>query len=95
MPRPKKNNADYFSHDAGMRNDPKIKALRNKFGTAGYSVYCMMLEVLTASDFFEREIDEIEVEILSADFGIESDLFEEILAYMLRLKLLQKKKINL
>lgn len=89
MARPKRNNADYFSHDAGMRNDPKVKALRNKYGCTGYSVWCMMLEVLTESDFFTRSIDEIEIEILSADFGIEADLFSEILQYMLRLRLLQ------
>jgi hypothetical protein len=89
MARPKRNNADYFSHDIGMRNDPKIKALRNKFGCTGYSVYCMMLEVLTGSDFFKRRIDDIEIEILSADFGIEAELFSEILQYMLRLRLLQ------
>lgn len=89
MARPKRHNADYFSHDAGMRNDPKVKALRNKYGANGYGVWCMMLEVLTASDFFKREIDEIEIEILSADFGIDADLFTEILSYMVRLRLLQ------
>ncbi|HHZ96693.1 MAG TPA: DUF4373 domain-containing protein, partial [Flavobacteriales bacterium] len=89
MARPKRHNADYFSHDAGMRNDPKVKALRNKFGNDGYAVWCMMLEVLTASDYFTRSIDEIEIEILSADFGIDSDLFTEILSYMLRIRLLQ------
>jgi len=89
MARPKRHNADYFSHDAGMRNDPKVKALRNKFGNDGYAVWCMMLEVLTASDYFTRSIDEIEIEILSADFGIDSDLFTEILSYMVRIRLLQ------
>ena len=89
MARPKRNNADYFSHDAGMRNDPKVKALRNKYGCTGYSVWCMMLEVLTESDFFTRALDEIEIEILSADFGIDADLFSEIIQYMLRLRLLQ------
>ncbi len=89
MARPKRNNADYFSHDAGMRNDPKVKALRNKYGCTGYSVWCMMLEVLTESDFFTRSLDEIEIEILSADFGIDADLFSEIIQYMLRLRLLQ------
>ena len=89
MARPKRHNADYFSHDSGMRDDPKIKALRNKFGITGYAVWCMMLEVLTNSDYFKREIDEIETEILAADFGIEPILFSDILSYMLKLKLLQ------
>ena len=89
MARPKRLNAEYFSHDSGMRDDPKIKALRNKFGITGYAVWCMMLEILTNSDHFKRSIDDIEIEILSADFGIDPELFSEILAYMLRLKLLQ------
>ena len=89
MARPKRDNADYFSHDSGMRNDPKIKALRNKYGSTGYSVWCMMLEVLTDSDHFKRCIDDIEVEILSADFGIKPELFSDILSYMLRLRILQ------
>jgi hypothetical protein len=89
MARPKRHNADYFSHDSGMRDDPKIKALRNKFGITGYAVWCMMLEVLTNSDYFKRQIDEIETEILAADFGIDADLFSAILSYMLKLKLLQ------
>lgn len=89
MARPKRENADYFSHDAGMRDDPKVKALRNKFGITGYAVWCMMLEILTNSDFFKIKIEELEIEILSADFGIKADLFEDILSYMLRLKLLQ------
>jgi len=89
MARPKRLNADYFSHDSGMRDDPKIKALRNKFGITGYAVWCMMLEILTNSDHFKRSIDDIEIEILSADFGISPESFSEILSYMLRLKLLQ------
>ena len=89
MARPKRNNADYFSHDAGMRDDPKVKALRNKFGITGYAVWCMMLEILTHSDFFTIQIEELEIEILSADFGIGADLFSEILSYMVKLKLLQ------
>jgi len=89
MARPKRHNADYFSHDSGMRDDPKIKALRNKFGITGYAVWCMMLEILTNSDHFKRSVDDIEIEILSADFGIDAELFSDILSYMLRLRLLQ------
>lgn len=38
MARPKKNNAEYYTHDADMRNDMKIKALRRKFSHTGYAV---------------------------------------------------------
>ncbi|MBL4705443.1 MAG: DUF4373 domain-containing protein [Flavobacteriales bacterium] len=44
MARPLKNNADYFSHDNNMRNDKKILAVRRKYGSDGYSVWCMILE---------------------------------------------------
>lgn len=46
MARPIKNNADYFSHDIGMRNDMKIKALRRKYGLVGYASYVMLIEII-------------------------------------------------
>jgi len=81
MARPKKNNADYFSHDADMRNDLKVKALRNKFGITGYAVWCMILEVLTDKDYFEYDWSEVSQELMSADFGIDSSLLMEIVEY--------------
>ena len=90
MARPKKDNADYFSHDADMRNDPRVKAVRNRFGLTGYSVWCMTLEILTDSAHFKREIDDLEAELLAADFGIDTDEFKAILDYMVKIKLLQK-----
>jgi hypothetical protein len=89
MARPVKNNADYFSHDADMRNHRKMKAIRAKFGLEGYAVWNMLLEVLTDAEHFEIEIDEVEVELLAGDFGIESDLLSEMVAYFSRLKLIQ------
>jgi len=70
MARPKKDNADYFSHDSSMRNDPKIRALRRKFGHSGYAVYCYMLEVLTDSKFFKAQWNELNIELLAGDFDI-------------------------
>lgn len=32
MARPQKNNADWFSHDTGLRDNLKVKAVRAKFG---------------------------------------------------------------
>jgi len=90
MPRPKKNNADYFSHDATMRNDRKILALRSRYGLKGYAVYGMMLEALTESDGFEMVIDKFELELLAGDFGIESTELGQIMEYMVELRLLVK-----
>ena len=92
MARPKKLNADYFSHDSDMRNDPKLKALRRKFGIQGYAIWNMMLEILTDSDFFEYEWTDLNIELLSGDFDVEPELLKEIIDYCIRLKLLQKEE---
>ncbi|UBZ15348.1 DUF4373 domain-containing protein [Flagellimonas marinaquae] len=92
MPRPKKYNADYFSHDADMRNDPKIKALRRKFGLPGYAVWNMMLEILTDSDFFEHEWNELSMELLAGDFDVEPEFLKEVIEYCFLLKLLKNEE---
>jgi len=38
--------AYYFSHDSNSRQDPKISALRSKFGWAGYGLFWAIIEVL-------------------------------------------------
>lgn len=69
MARPRKNNAEYFSHDAGMRNNRKVKALRAKHGINGYAVFCMTLEMLTDADNFTVTVDDVEMELIAADFS--------------------------
>ena len=92
MARPKRNNAEYFSHDADMRNDIKIKALRRKFSHIGYAVWNYILEILTDTDFFEIEWNEIQIELLSGDFDVDPIKLNEIVNYCLMLGLLQLKE---
>ena len=89
MARPKKNNAEYFSHDAGMRDGKRIKALRSKFHHEGYSIWNMLLEVLTHSEHFKKSISEIEYDLLAGDFQIEVVKLQEILDYCKKIQLLQ------
>jgi len=88
MARPKKKNADYFPHDSDMRNDPKVKALRRKFGFEGYAVWSMLLEILTDADYFEYEWSDLNIELLAGDFDLEPDLLRDIVKYCFRVKLL-------
>lgn len=81
MAKPEKNNAEYFSHDSCMRNDPKVKALRRKFRHEGYSAYCMILELLTDSANFEYDFNDINTEIIAGDFDLEPNNLQEIIAY--------------
>ena len=88
MARPLKNNADYFSHDKGMRDDPKIKAIRQRYGSDGYAAWCMLLETLTDADNFRIEYNELEVELMSGDFGIDAEKLQQIVESFRRLKLI-------
>jgi len=89
MARPTKHNADYFSHDVIMRDDPKIKALRRKYSHTGYSVWNMLLELLTSIEYFEYEWSELNIELLAPDFDIDAEQLTEIVDYCIKIKLLQ------
>jgi len=92
MARPKKNNADYFSHDNSMRNHRKIKALRAEYGVEGFSAYVMLLETLTEADNFQLELrKELDWKILAGDFGIDSERLKEIFKLMEELELIKIK----
>lgn len=86
MARPEKNNADYFSHDTGMRNDLKVKALRWQFGSNGYAFWCMLLEVLANENNFEYEYNELNAHLLEADFEMKN--VKEMIDYAITLKLI-------
>lgn len=90
MAKPAKFCADYFPHDADMRNDIKIKALRRKFAHTGYAVWCFLLETLTASDRLQMDFTEINRELLAADFDITEEQLSEIVEYCCRLNLFQR-----
>ena len=91
MARPPKYNADYFAHDANMRNDRRIKALRKEFSHLGYSVYICMLEALTGSNNFELDFSYSEILLWSADFGCSAEELRNIVDLCLKIGLLQKK----
>lgn len=90
MARPKKNNADYFSHESEMRNDVKIKALRRKFSHTGYAAWNYLLEVLTDAEGFSIVWDELSIELYAADFDLDVAELTEIVDYCLKLGLLQQ-----
>ena len=89
MGRPRKNNAEYYTHDSGMRNDVKIKALRRKFSHTGYAVWNYLLEALTDSDDFRIKWNEINRELFAADFDVTEDELSAIVDYCLKIDLLQ------
>ena len=89
MARPIKNTAEYFSHDKDMRNDVKIKAVRRKYGHTGFSTWIFLLETIIDSENFIIEYNEINRELLAADFEVDVLVLDEILSYLSKLNLIQ------
>lgn len=89
MARPRKNNAEWFSHDTELRNNRKVKAVRQKYWLEWYSIFLMILEVLTDAEDFKILFNESEIELLSGDFDVDSDKLEDVLNFFLKIWLLQ------
>ena len=89
MARPKKFNADYFTHDVDMRNDIMIRNIRRNYGHEGYSLWIMLLEHLGNCDYFEYEWTDENIELLEPDFDMDADRIKEIVDRMIHLDLLQ------
>ena len=90
MARPKKTNADYFSHDNDMRNDERLLSVRRKYWHTWYSIWNMLLEKLCKSSFFEIKYDDMRVEFLSWDFQIDPKELKDIIDYFIKIWLLQE-----
>jgi hypothetical protein len=88
MARPSLNYCEYFPHDRDMRNHRKIKAIRVKFGVVGYAIWVMLLEYLTGSDGNVMEYSDIELELISGDFGVSVTEMRDVLDYCIRLEML-------
>lgn len=89
MSRPQKNNAEYFSHDVGMRDHRKVRMVRAKHWNEWYAIFCMMLEVLADSEGFVIHIDDIQMELLSNDFMIDIENMKKIIETLKRVWLIQ------
>lgn len=81
MARPLKTNAEHFKHTRDFRNELAVKALRQRFGIVGYGITVMLLEFLTGTEYMRIEWNEIQRELISADFGTDSETLQEVVEY--------------
>lgn len=95
MARPRKNNADWFSHDTDLRDNLKIKAVRAKYWLEWYAIFVMLLEVLADADNFILEENDFQVEMLAGDFRIDSTILAEMIDYIVNIWLLQRENWSL
>lgn len=89
MGRPIVNNLSYFKHEITMRNDPKMKVVRAKYGDEGYAVYCMLLEYISEKEMLQAPFDDDELEIMAVDFDKNIDRLKELIEFF------TKKRIEL
>lgn len=66
---------NYFSHDAGARNDSKIVRLRMRHGAAGYGVYFMLLERLREENDYRSATD---YEMIAYELHVDIDLVRSV-----------------
>lgn len=92
MARPKKDNAEYFPHEAGMRNDDRVKALRKKYKLQGYAIWNMLIEYLAGKENFRFEYNDFTMEIIAGDFDAEVPDIQNVISYCLTLGLLQQEE---
>lgn len=74
-----------------MRNHKKVKAIRSKFGIAGYGIWVMLLEYLTGNDGNEFEYSDLEIELMSGDFGVSATEIRNVVDYCISLEMLFNK----
>ena len=48
----------YFSHDGNARNDPKIVAMRAKYGCQGYGLYWIIVEMLREEKDYKLPLED-------------------------------------
>ena len=78
--RNRKNNAEYFSHDADASSDEKIIYLESVFGHKGYAIYFKFLERMVRSENFEIDWNDIKKTIYAAEFNISVTEIEQIVS---------------
>ncbi len=90
MPRPKKENLDYFPLDSDFFTDSKIKILKAKFGADGIAVYLYILCEIYRDKGYYVECDEDFVLVMSDYFRFSENKTMQILEYLFSRSLLVK-----
>jgi hypothetical protein len=81
----------WIKHDTNANQDAKLKKLRMKYGLEGYGMYWYCLELIAADVDQNKLTFELEhdAEIISFDTGIHYERVNEMMAYMVNLKLFE------
>ena len=88
MPRPRKENLDYFPFDVDFFSDKKIKRVRAKFGTNGIVVYLYLLCEIYHNGYCIEYDDDLILDI-SDEFNLSENATMQIMNYLFSRSLLR------
>jgi hypothetical protein len=82
----------WIKHDTNASQDAKLKRMRMKYGLEGYGLYWYCLELIAADVDQHKLTFELEhdAEIIAFDTGIHYERVNEMMAYMVNLKLFEE-----
>ena len=66
----------YFKHDHDSRHDPRIMKIRKKYGSCGYGIYFMLVEMLRASRNYTIKLD---IDTIAFDIKEDEKIIEDII----------------
>lgn len=80
----------YFKHDANASQDLAVKAMRKKYGWAGYGWWWYLIETLRNEDCYRLKYCAAIFDGLSIDMGCDETVVQEFIDYCIDRGLLQK-----
>lgn len=69
----------WFSHDSNARNDPKIRALRHRYGAAGYGAWWIIVEMLRDAEDYRLPHKPYVIESIALECNMSSTDVERLL----------------
>ena len=78
----------YFYHNSDMRNLLRVKALRQKYGMAGYGVWICLMEISTEIGDCKIPFSVTYAETIAADLNIGYERLREVMTYCAKVGLI-------
>lgn len=94
MARPIKKTAEWYPHDSGIRNTPKMRALRHHQGNIGAIIYMYIWEYLLECDNQRTPYTEETLDMWSIDFNEDLEVIRNVVSCCIKYKMLQIDSYN-
>ena len=82
MARPLKEGLQYFPFDVDFFSDPKIRALKGRFGNDGIMLYIYLLTQIYGSHGYYMVWDEDVIDCVIADLNLSENFILQVIEYL-------------